>query len=59
MEYPRLFLYIGALMIVISIFWTFIIESRKESILKDLISKGLPTPAYANVFELQNIANSN
>ena len=59
MEYPRLFLYIGALMIVISIFWTFIIESRKESILKDLISKGLPTPANANVFELQNIANSN
>ena len=57
MNIPRYLLYIGALLIVISIFWTLILESRKGSITEQLILKGLPTPVNADVFKLQEILN--
>jgi len=59
METPRILLYIGVILILISIFWTIIVESRKESVINELIRKGMPTPAYANSFQLQNILHSN
>lgn len=55
MNIPRYLLYIGALLIVISIFWTLILESRKGYITEQLILKGLPTPINADVFKLQEI----
>lgn len=55
MNIPRYLLYIGALLIVISIFWTLILECRKGSITEQLILKGLPTPVNADVFKLQEI----
>ena len=55
MNIPRYLLYIGALLIVISIFWTLILESRKGSITEQLILKGLPTPVNTDVFKLQEI----
>ena len=57
MNIPRYLLYVGALLIVISIFWTLIMESRKGSITEQLILKGLPTPVNADVFKLQEILN--
>ncbi len=55
MNIPRYLLYVGALLIVISIFWTLIMESRKGSITEQLILKGLPTPVNADVFKLEEI----
>lgn len=57
MNIPRYLLYVGAFLIVISIFWTLIMESRKGSITEQLILKGLPTPVNADVFKLQEILN--
>jgi hypothetical protein len=59
MELQRILLYVGTLFILISIFWTLFLESNKHNIINQLISKGLPTPAYANVSQLQKINNSN
>ncbi len=55
MNIPKYLLYLGALLIVISIFWTLIMESRKGSITEQLILKGLPTPVNADVFKLEEI----
>ena len=57
MEPQRILLYLGTLFILISIFWTLFLESNKQNITDQLISKGLPTPAYANAFQLQKINN--
>jgi hypothetical protein len=58
MEIPKILLYIGTLLIVISIFWEVIMECRRESITEKLIMKGLPTPVNADVFKLQKILES-
>ena len=55
MEPQRILLYVGTLFILISIFWTLFLESNKQNITDQLISKGLPTPAYADIFQLQKI----
>ena len=57
MEPPRILLYIGTFLILLSIFWTVIAECNKHNITEQLIKKGLPTPVHANVFELEKINN--
>jgi hypothetical protein len=55
MEGPRVLLYIGTILIILSIFWTVIVECNQGVVTAELIRKGLPTPAYADAFQLQSI----
>ena len=55
MNLPKYLLYAGAFLIVLSIFLDMLMQSRKSLITERLISKGLPTPANADVYTLQGI----
>lgn len=57
MNTPKYLLYIGTALIVVSIFWTIITESKKDDLTAQLIEKGLPTPVNADAFKLQEILN--